>query len=162
MVKPPVKETEWPEAAKTALSTGQKIEAIKILRETYGIGLKEAKDMVDSLPEGLRVSEMGSESPAIFRNTGLRHYLTPLLLLLGAMSMAWQATGFMMAKSTDSYCLTTHKGTYLLCRLLPQWAEEILGIGTGYIGSALMLYLLATVMLLLAWLSYRKLNPSSI
>ena len=32
----------------TALSRGQKIEAIKRLREARGIGLKEAKDAVDS------------------------------------------------------------------------------------------------------------------
>jgi len=33
----------------SAVDAGQKIEAIKILREETGLGLKEAKDVVDSL-----------------------------------------------------------------------------------------------------------------
>ena len=36
-----------PEAVVAALQKGQKIEAIKILRQESGIGLKEAKDRVD-------------------------------------------------------------------------------------------------------------------
>jgi ribosomal protein L7/L12 len=36
-----------PSSVVSALSQGNKIEAIKLLREAYGIGLKEAKDMVD-------------------------------------------------------------------------------------------------------------------
>jgi len=33
------------------LAAGQKIEAIKLYRETYGTGLKEAKDAVDKIAE---------------------------------------------------------------------------------------------------------------
>lgn len=36
------------ESARAALRDGRKIEAIKIVRETTGLGLKEAKDLVES------------------------------------------------------------------------------------------------------------------
>ena len=38
----------FPPAAVAALSNGNKIEAIKILREEWGLGLKEAKDAVEA------------------------------------------------------------------------------------------------------------------
>lgn len=34
-----------------ALAAGSKIEAIKIAREKYGLGLKEAKDYVERMPD---------------------------------------------------------------------------------------------------------------
>ena len=43
----PEKGKDLPAAVATALSQGQKIEAIKLLREAHGIGLKEAKDIVE-------------------------------------------------------------------------------------------------------------------
>jgi ribosomal protein L7/L12 len=39
---------EFPTAATDALAKGHKIEAIKILRQEWGLGLKEAKDTVDT------------------------------------------------------------------------------------------------------------------
>ena len=39
--------TPFPPAAEAALLKGNKIEAIKIVREQQGIGLKEAKDAVE-------------------------------------------------------------------------------------------------------------------
>ncbi|MBK7207074.1 MAG: ribosomal protein L7/L12 [Elusimicrobia bacterium] len=43
----PDKTQDLPAAALEALSRGQKIEAIKIVREARGLGLKESKDAVD-------------------------------------------------------------------------------------------------------------------
>lgn len=43
----PDKAQDLPAAALEALSRGQKIEAIKIVREARGLGLKESKDAVD-------------------------------------------------------------------------------------------------------------------
>jgi len=43
----PEKGKDLPAPVVTALSQGQKIEAIKLLREAHGIGLKEAKDAVE-------------------------------------------------------------------------------------------------------------------
>jgi len=43
----PEKTQALPAAALEALSRGQKIEAIKIVREARGLGLKESKDAVD-------------------------------------------------------------------------------------------------------------------
>ncbi len=44
-----------------AIDAGHKIEAIKILREEAGLGLKEAKDVVDSLARAKR-GESGGNS----------------------------------------------------------------------------------------------------
>ena len=41
-------ETGLPDAVVAALKRGNKIEAIKLLREQIGAGLKEAKDAVDA------------------------------------------------------------------------------------------------------------------
>lgn len=43
---------EIPEAAKQALRQGNKIDAIKIVREKWGIGLAEAKDAVENAERG--------------------------------------------------------------------------------------------------------------
>jgi ribosomal protein L7/L12 len=39
---------------RTALLSGEKIKAIKLYREVYGVSLKEAKDAVDTMEENLR------------------------------------------------------------------------------------------------------------
>ncbi len=38
---------DLPDQAVAALKSGRKIEAIKIVRETQGVGLKEAKEAID-------------------------------------------------------------------------------------------------------------------
>jgi hypothetical protein len=43
-----------------AIGAGRKIEAIKILREETGLGLKEAKDVVDSLARAKRGESGGT------------------------------------------------------------------------------------------------------
>lgn len=43
-----------------AVDAGHKIEAIKILREEAGLGLKEAKDVVDSLARATRGESDGN------------------------------------------------------------------------------------------------------
>lgn len=43
-----------------AVGAGHKIEAIKILREEAGLGLKEAKDVVDSLAREKRAESGGN------------------------------------------------------------------------------------------------------
>ena len=42
---------ELPDEVRYAIEAGKKIEAIKLLREARGIGLKEAKDAIDPLFE---------------------------------------------------------------------------------------------------------------
>ena len=51
-----------------AVDAGRKIEAIKILREETGLGLKEAKDVVDSLARAKR-GESG-ETPGMTEEGG--------------------------------------------------------------------------------------------
>ena len=41
-------ESEWMSAARSELFQGNKIKAIKIVRDNTGLGLKEAKDLVES------------------------------------------------------------------------------------------------------------------
>src|SRR5215218_8191879 len=41
------------------IQSGQKIYAIKLFRETFGVGLKEAKDAVDAMEEGKSIDISG-------------------------------------------------------------------------------------------------------
>jgi ribosomal protein L7/L12 len=52
-----------PEAAIAALSAGNKVEAIKILREATGLGLKEAKDAVERYEAGETPSQPQASRP---------------------------------------------------------------------------------------------------
>lgn len=61
------KRSDLPEAVVAALSQGQKIKAIKLLREANAIGLKEAKDVIEeyikSRPElSMRLAAIQGES----------------------------------------------------------------------------------------------------
>ena len=56
-----------PEAAVDAIARGQLIQAIKIVRQTKGLGLKEAKDLVDQHREeasAASMSRIGGQSSA--------------------------------------------------------------------------------------------------
>jgi ribosomal protein L7/L12 len=50
----PPSDLKLPETAIAALHLGNKIEAIRIVRESSGIGLKEAKDLVDGAPKAVK------------------------------------------------------------------------------------------------------------
>jgi ribosomal protein L7/L12 len=54
-----------PENVREALAKGQKIEAIKLLREATGIGLKEAKDIVENKSPVPDVSEKLSDPASV-------------------------------------------------------------------------------------------------
>lgn len=49
---PPVDGSDLAGAARALLAAGKKIEAVKLVRERTGLGLKEAKDFVDGLEQG--------------------------------------------------------------------------------------------------------------
>lgn len=70
---------ELPAAAIDALTQGHKIEAIKILRQERGLGLKEAKDVVDTYVEAR--PELASQFQA-GRTAGRRLLLGLLFLFL--------------------------------------------------------------------------------
>jgi hypothetical protein len=42
-----------PEDVRNALDAGKKIEATRLLRQARGVGLKEAKDIIDGMPPSL-------------------------------------------------------------------------------------------------------------
>ncbi len=59
---------DMPAAVKAALDRGQKIEAIKLLREATGLGLKEARDAVEHMEAGGSMPSV--EQPAIGTDAG--------------------------------------------------------------------------------------------
>ena len=63
-----------------AIIAGRKIEAIKLLRERAGMGLMEAKELVDSV--GPAETGLGAQHRAAPRNdTGIGRFILILLLL---------------------------------------------------------------------------------
>jgi ribosomal protein L7/L12 len=54
------------EAIRALLDGGNKIEAIKRVREQTGLGLKEAKDLVDTMERGAAVSIHADMPPPVF------------------------------------------------------------------------------------------------
>ncbi len=78
---------DLPGEALAALHQGRKIEAIRIVREARGIGLKEAKDLVDAYAAG---------QPALqARLAEARSGTTRGCLLVGALGAALAAAVFL-------------------------------------------------------------------
>lgn len=80
----------WPAAATEALRQGHKIEAIRIVREHTGMGLKEAKDAVESheqtmVPTVEGLSPRNGLSPGeVPRTSGMGSWLLILLVIIAA------------------------------------------------------------------------------
>lgn len=68
-----------------AAQRGEKIEAIKILRERTGLGLKEAKDAVDAFADG-HAPSFGTSHGA---SGGTSRVLVFLVLAIGLAAAAW-------------------------------------------------------------------------
>jgi ribosomal protein L7/L12 len=61
----PAPALDWQARVCQTLQQGQKIEAIKIYRAATGVGLKEAKEVVEAIQRGeMRLSEVASAPPA--------------------------------------------------------------------------------------------------
>ena len=56
-------------AVMSAIVSGKKIQAIKLLRQETGLGLREAKAIVDALSAG-QVNESGTPAPPGFKEEG--------------------------------------------------------------------------------------------
>ncbi|MDP3952869.1 ribosomal protein L7/L12 [Microbacterium sp.] len=56
-VQPTVVTTETAQDIENLLSQGQKIQAIKLMREQTGLGLAEAKGLIDTWPNGVNVAQ---------------------------------------------------------------------------------------------------------
>ncbi len=72
-----------PEMAIAALNQGNKIEAIKLVREVHEIGLKEAKDMVDAYIAGREDLKVKFESSANSSKMGCLVFVGFVIALLG-------------------------------------------------------------------------------
>lgn len=74
VVVPPVPPAQLggnvPAEVQALLAQGQKIEAIKHVRELTGLGLKEAKDYVDSIQQGVSPATLSPVSPPSSGNPG--------------------------------------------------------------------------------------------
>lgn len=55
-------EHTYSSAVKNAVDAGRKIEAIKLYREEYGVGLKEAKDAIDRLAKERHANRAGDNA----------------------------------------------------------------------------------------------------
>ena len=66
---------DLPPEAQAALEAGKKVEAIKIVRNAFGIGLKEAKDLVEE--------HLGSPPPKrVERSAGGDGVFIPIVLMV--------------------------------------------------------------------------------
>lgn len=77
------------------LNRGNKIEAIKLLREARSLGLKEAKDIVDAAEYGIRPTPLGeatSLAPGQVPHSGFRPLLVvAVVVFIGV--VAWYLLG---------------------------------------------------------------------
>lgn len=81
----------FPQEAEVALARGQTIEAIKIVREKYRIGLREAKDLVDAQAHR-HAGRQPSSFPTVSRDrmNGSRALAVAALAVCGALLWWWQ------------------------------------------------------------------------
>lgn len=77
---------ELPTEALVAIRSGRKIEAIKIVREQTGMGLAEAKTLVDRAAGDF--SPQAPQKTASSEDTGLLRLLAALIVL-GGLAAAW-------------------------------------------------------------------------
>jgi hypothetical protein len=75
-----------PSAAISALQSGHKIEAIKIVREERGIGLKEAKDAVEDYLRGEPTLLMTYDSARTEAGRHALRWLVPTLIALALLA----------------------------------------------------------------------------
>lgn len=61
---------ELPDVAVAALANGRKIEAVKLVRREWGVGLKEAKDAVDQYLSAQYPSVDTRRAPTVESGTG--------------------------------------------------------------------------------------------
>jgi len=84
MAEPRERQTAtFPAAAEAALLKGNKIEAIKIVREERGIGLKEAKDLVEQHVKTHLGLQMQMESAQAENRQGFLPWLMAVIVIGG-------------------------------------------------------------------------------
>jgi ribosomal protein L7/L12 len=81
---------QLPAEVVTALQMGNKIEAIKLLREARSLGLKEAKDIVDAAERAVRSNPRG-EAESLAPGQVPRSRFTPVLVATIAVLLGFAA-----------------------------------------------------------------------
>ena len=82
-----VTESDVPANVREAIAAGQKIVAIKLLREATGIGLANAKVIVDRM--AAEHARQNPDQPAITEVSSTPKLLTAMVLV-GAVFLAWR------------------------------------------------------------------------
>lgn len=87
------------------VARGNKIEAIKLVRERTGMGLKEAKDYVESLPNATPLSELTSALPNAASSTDDADQELAALIArgntIGAIKLVRERTGMGLKEAKD-------------------------------------------------------------
>ena len=80
----PVRITEPSDQVVSLARAGRKIEAIKLLRVDQGLGLREAKEVVDAIPGGNAARAPGASRPSAGREDrgGMRLLLVAVAVVL--------------------------------------------------------------------------------
>jgi len=81
--------TQLTNAAIAALQAGNKIEAIKITRETAGLGLKEAKDLVDAYVAGNPALQAQLQATQSSAARSLLSWVLMMILAIAAIVYFW-------------------------------------------------------------------------
>ena len=83
---------ELPDAAIAALAKGRKIEAVKIVRREWSVGLKEAKDAVDHYQSVQDPSQRVRRSPTSGTGSGWILRFVILVAIAGTAYYLWSKT----------------------------------------------------------------------
>lgn len=76
-----------------ALQRGNKIEAIKLMRQATGLGLKEAKDAVEASPEHAQLGQSGQRSPGEVARSGSIGWVLLALVIAGLVAYLMSGRG---------------------------------------------------------------------
>jgi len=129
------------------LQSGNKIMAIKVFRETFGTGLKEAKDAVDAMERGesVDVSGMRVQTTTTHQRLNIQDvetvkkvgkavggtllitFLVTAAIIVGAIILVFYLVTSSIDKATDRIFITNSNATNKAVK--PQLADEILRIG---------------------------------
>ena len=88
-----IRKSELSAAAITAVERGNLIEAIKITREETGLGLKDAKDVVDAYLAGNPAVKQRYEAAAAAQSAIFKRILLLVVAIAAAIAAYWFVTG---------------------------------------------------------------------
>ena len=144
---------ELPQAAKLALQRGRVIDAIKTLREEYGLGLFDAKLLVE------RYSGQATESDSLNGDSQSSSRWVFWIPAIGAFGPLYDASLVYSAGSlaASHVCNRSiwHKGG-AICTYAPDIGTKLFDANRAYMGYVMLALVLATLMILLTVFLLRR------